>query len=440
MSGRFAGEGSFTSRDLTPAEVPSNLSGVRRGRGPARPGRPGLPEGFGTIWFTVALDLIGFGIVLPILPLYAERFNAGPATIGLLVASFSLAQFVFAPLWGRWSDRVGRKPVLMLSLVGTAVGSLLTGLAGSLWLLFAARILDGISGASVSVAQAAVTDLAPPEERPRLLGLLGAAFGLGFVAGPAIGAVAALGGPHVPFFVAAALAGVNAVVAAFRLPETRRRVRPAPETPEPAVAEPSVRRELADYLIVAFVSLVAFSAFETTFALFGERRLGFRLGSIGVVFTLIGIMIALVNGFAVAPAVRRFGEAKTLRLGLALNACGLAILPFVHSLPALAPALLFLTAGQGLVTPTLSTTVAGRVADDRRGAALGAQQSAGGLARVVGPIVGGFAFERIGVGAPYFGGVLLLVLAVALLSRGSGRAPAARPQPSRPAAPTSSGP
>lgn len=417
---------------------------MRRRTGSGRPDRPGLPEGFGTIWSVVALDLVGFGIVLPILPLYAERFDAGPATIGLLVASFSLAQFLFAPLWGRVSDRVGRKPVLIVSLVGTAVGSLLTGIAGSLWLLFAARILDGISGASVSVAQAAVTDLAPADQRPRLLGLLGAAFGLGFVAGPAIGALAALGGPHVPFLVAAALAAVNAVAAIFRLPETRGfRSADGAESAPPALQNPvvgrSIRSELASYLLVAFISLVAFSAFETTFALFGERRLGLRLASTGVVFTVIGILIAVVNGLAVAPTVRRLGESGTLRLGLVLNAGGLAILPFVHSWVALAPAVLLLTAGQGLVTPTLATTVAGRVADDRRGAALGAQQSAGGLARVVGPVAGGFAFERIGVGAPYLGGVVLLGLAVVLLSRGARRAPATTPPPSRPAAPTSSG-
>ncbi len=408
---------------------------MRRGRGSTRPERPGLPEGFGTIWLAVALDLVGFGIVLPILPLYAERFDAGPATIGLLVASFSLAQFVFAPIWGRWSDRVGRKPVLVLSLAGTAVGSLLTGLAGSLWLLFAARILDGISGASVSVAQAAVTDLAPPEQRPRLLGLLGAAFGIGFVAGPAIGALAALGGAHVPFLVAAALAGANAVVAAFRLPETRPRKADPVVASSPPVAG-SVRRELAGYLLVAFVSLVAFSGFETTFALFGERRLGLRLAGTGVVFTVIGVLVALVNAGAVAPTVRRLGEPGTLRLGLVLNGCGLAILPFVHSWLALAPALLFLTVGQGLVTPTLAATVVGRVSDDRRGAALGAQQSAGGLARVVGPVAAGFAFERIGVGAPYLGGVALVAVAVAVLSRGERPSTQATPPPSRPKAPT----
>jgi multidrug resistance protein len=365
-----------------------------RGRRPdraARPGRTPLPEGFGTIWLSVALDLVGFGIVLPILPLYAERFRASPGTVGLLVASFSLAQLVCSPLLGRLSDRIGRKPVLVLSLAGTAAGSLLTGLAGSLWLLFAGRVVDGVSGASVSVAQAAVTDLAPPSERPRLLGLLGAAFGLGFVAGPAIGALAALGGPHVPFLVAAALAAVNAVVAAVRLPETRpsERTPTATAAPEPPLgATRSTADGLRAYLLVAFVSLVAFSAFEATFALFGERRLGLRLASTGAVFTVIGVLIALVNGGLVGPTVKRFGEAGTLRLGLAGNAAGLAVLPFVHSWAALAPAILLLTIGQGLVTPTLAATVAG-----------------------------GFAFERIGVGAPYVGGVVLLGLAVLVLTR-----------------------
>ena len=389
----------------------------------------------------MALDLVGFGIVLPILPLYAERFGATPAVVGALVASFSLAQLVFSPLWGRVSDRIGRKPVLVLSLAGTAVGSLLTGLAGSLWLLFAARILDGISGASVSVAQASVTDLAPPSERPRLLGLLGAAFGLGFVAGPAIGALAALGGPEVPFFVAAALAAVNAVVAAVRLPETRPPSRSGGDLATERRTIPSKADGLRAYLLVAFVSLVAFSAFEANFALFGERRLGLRLASTGIVFTVIGVLIAIVNGGLVAPAVRRLGEEGTLRVGLLLNACGLAVLPFVHSWALLAPALVLLTTGQGLVTPTLSATVAGRVAADRRGAALGAQQSAGGLARVVGPVAGGFAFERIGVGAPAAGGAALLLGAAVLLSRLRSAPPAdpeATPPPSRPAAPTSS--
>src|SRR5438477_10880035 len=187
-----------------------------RSRGERRP----LPPGFGTIWTTVAVDLVGFGVVLPLLPLYAQRFHASAATIGAMFASFSIAQLVFAPLWGRVSDRIGRKPVLILSLVGTAVGTLLTGLAGSLPLLFAGRVVDGVSGASVSVAHATVTDIAPRREWSRLFGLLGAAFGVGFIAGPAIGGLAALVDERLPFFIAAAIAGVNALVAVRRLPET----------------------------------------------------------------------------------------------------------------------------------------------------------------------------------------------------------------------------
>jgi multidrug resistance protein len=369
-----------------------------------------LPAGFATIWTTVALDLVGFGIVLPILPLYAERFGAGPATVGLLVATFSVAQLVFAPLWGRLSDRVGRRPVLLVSLVGTAVGSLLTGLAGSLWVLFAGRVVDGVSGASVSVAQASVVDLAPPEERARLLGLLGAAFGLGFVAGPALGALAALGGPEVPFLLAAGIAAVNALVAARRLPETRP-VAPAAD----AVAAPPVRGDLARLAAVAFVSLVAFSGFEATFALLGEARLDLTISSTGAVFAAIGVVLVAVQVALVHPVNRRLGEATTLRAGLALDAVGLCLLAAADGWPLLVPALLALVVGQGLVTPTLSAAVGRRAGAERRGAALGVQQSAGGLARVAGPAAAGALFEHLGIGAPYVVGAVLALIALALV-------------------------
>lgn len=146
-----------------------------------------MPPGFWIIWTTVALDLVGFGIVAPILGRYAERFGASGLDVGLMFASFSIAQMVFAPILGRLSDRIGRKPVIVISLVGTAIGSFITGAAGALWVLFVGRIIDGASGASVAVAQGAITDIAPPERRAQLLGMLGAAFGVGFVLGPAVG-------------------------------------------------------------------------------------------------------------------------------------------------------------------------------------------------------------------------------------------------------------
>lgn len=161
--------------------------------------RAPLPRGFWVIWSTVAIDMIGFGIVAPILGRYADRFGASGVQVGLLFASFSLAQMVCAPILGRLSDRVGRKPVIVISLIGTALGSFVTGIAGALWVLFVGRIVDGASGASIAVAQSAVVDLGEPDQRARMLGLLGMAFGVGFVVGPALGGLAALGGPHVPF-------------------------------------------------------------------------------------------------------------------------------------------------------------------------------------------------------------------------------------------------
>ena len=372
------------------------------------------------------MDLVGFGIVLPILPLYATRFDATPTTIGLLVASFSLAQLVFAPAWGRLSDRIGRKPVLVASLVGTALASLLTGLAGSLWVLFVARILDGVSGASVSVAQAAVTDVAPPAERARLLGLLSAAFGLGFVLGPALSGLAALVDPRLPFFVAALIAGANAVWAIRRLPETNPAVvspratgRP-PEPPSIPARAPALSVVSAS-VVVAFAALAAFSAFEATFALFGQRRLGFDEASTAGVFVLVGLLITAVQLGVVGRCVERYGERGALRLGLGLNAAGLVVLAGVNSWWQLAPALVLLTVGQGLLTPTLASLVAGQVAAERRGGVLGVQQAAGGLARVVGPAMGGLLFQRAGLSSPYLVGAALTVAAALLVSRISPR-------------------
>ncbi|MBO0729769.1 MAG: MFS transporter, partial [Acidimicrobiaceae bacterium] len=347
-----------------------------------RPSRAGLPAGFGVLWTTVAIDLIGFGMVLPILPLYAKRFGASSLDAALLVAAFSGASFLCSPLWGRLSDRVGRKPVLLISLAGTAVGSLLTGLAGGLAVLMVARLIDGASGASVSVAQAAAADLAPPEKRARLFGYLGAAFGVGFVAGPAIGGLAAAVGPRVPFFLAAGVAGINALVAIRRLPETRHRHPPARHGTR-------IDAVTGALIGVSFCALVAFSGFEATFALFGHHRLGLGLGSAAGVFAAAGLVIVIVQGGLVAPVVARCGETATLVTGLVANATGLALLSGARTWALAVPALLVLTAGQGLVQTTMASVLAGRAGPRHRGQLLGLQQSAGGLARIAGPALGG---------------------------------------------------
>jgi multidrug resistance protein len=362
-----------------------------RGWQSRRQRRP-LPPGFGIIWTTVALDLIGFGILFPVLARYARDAGASPAMAGLLVASFSIAQVVFSPITGRLSDRFGRKPIIILSLTGTAVGSLLTGLAGSLWLLFLGRIVDGASGASVSVAQAAVTDVAPEEERARLLGLLGAAFGAGFALGPAIGGVAALVSHRLPFFIAAAIAALNALAAIRRLPETHPReavVADASKHDEPKrvrvrnVLRGAGASDLRRLLLATFVSLVAFSGFEATFSLLTEARFDLSESATYGVFFLIGMGLVFVQAGLIHPVVARLGETTTVRAGLTCNAVGLALVAVDDGWTTLTIALVLLVVGQGLASPTLSALVTGRSAKDRRGLTLGFQQSAGGLARSV---------------------------------------------------------
>ena len=419
--------------------------------------RQPFPRGFWVIWTTVAIDLIGFGIVLPILPLYAERFGAGAAVIGLLSATFSLAQLVFAPVWGKLSDRIGRKPIIILSLCGTAVGSLVTGFAGALWILFLGRIIDGISGASVSVAQAAVADISPARQRARYMGIIGAAFGVGFVAGPIVGSLAALVDPKAPFFVAAAIAAINALVALKRLPETAHGVaghplaRPevvaareaesaaadadsesiaeAPALDGPGIVEPAHgvfhhahadhtsptrRAEIIRLIVIAFVGIVAFSGFEATFSLLANNRYGLGLSGTAAVFAGIGVVLVGVQGGLVGPVTRRLGETRTLRFGLISNCFGLFVLAFDLGWAGLVAALLLLTVGQGLLTPTLSSAVAGRAGRDT-GVWLGWQQSAGGAGRVIGPLAAGALFQWAGMGWPYAVGAALAAFALTLL-------------------------
>jgi len=377
--------------------------------------RTKFPAGFWVIWSTVALDMVGFGMVVPILGRYADRFGASGFEVGLLFTSFSIAQFFFAPIMGRLSDRIGRKPVIIISLLGTAVGSFVTGAAGTLWLLFLGRFLDGASGASVSVAQSAITDIAPPEQRARLLGMLGAAFGVGFVFGPAIGGLAALGGPHVPFYVAGVFALCNAVAAFIRLPETNQNIGKARD----AVQFASRRRSFAwnKFTITALLSGTAFAGFEATFALFGERRFDLTEGSAAAVFLVVGVMLVVVQGGLIGPLTKAFGSQRLLVAGFGTLIAGFLVLSIAEVWVVLFLALALLSLGQGLVTPSLTSVVADSATPDRRGEVLGVQQSAGALSRIIGPAIAGLLFDHAGVAWPYVVAAVLTGAALATVSR-----------------------
>ena len=381
------------------------------------------PPGFWSVWVTVAMDLLGFGIIIPLLPLYAGSFGASAVTIGILFASYSLAQFVMSPVWGKLSDRVGRRPVLLITIAGSAVGSLVLGLAGSIAVLFVGRIVDGSSGASVAVARSTVADVATAEERPRLMGLLGAAYGFGFVIGPAIGSLAALGGPSVPFLVAAGISVVNGVITWFRVPETR------PEASSPSLAKarmsdlPSAVRRL---VVLTFVGVTAFAAFEATFSLLAEARLALGESGVALLFAGVGVFLVGTQVGLVGPAAAALGESRLLQVGLTLNAAGLVLLALAESWVSLVPGLALLALGQGWITPTLSSAVAGAAPSGSSGAALGVQQSAGGLARVVGPALGG-ALYGVGIPIPYLVAAAMTLAALPLVPGRRRRQPAEVP-------------
>ncbi len=377
-----------------------------------------LPKGFGALWSTVALDLVGFGMVIPILGVYATDFGASGFEVGLLVAAYSAAQFLFSPVWGRLSDRIGRRPVLVISLVGSALGSLLTGLAPTLIWLYLGRIVDGASGASVAVAQASATDLADESERPRLMGLLGAAFALGFVLGPALGGLAGLVNRRLPFYIAAALAAVNAVAAWIRVPETNPRHL---ASKRPVIARRELfRGTLAQLVVVAFLAISAFSGFEATFAILTEDRFGWTQATISGVFVVVGLVLAAVQGGLIGHLSKAHGSARVLAGGLVLLTSGMVVIGLTDSVGGLAAGLVLLVSGQGLVSPSMSTLVSVAAPDHSRGAALGVQQSGGALARIVGPVLAGAVYHYASPTATYLVAAALGATALALFSRPGG--------------------
>ena len=390
--------------------------------------REPMPAGFWPIWTTVLLDLIGFGIALPVLGIYAiDRFNASGLMIGLLGSAYSFAQFLAAPVLGKMSDRYGRKPLLMFSLIGTAVAALLTGLAGSLWLLILWRFADGLSGASYGVASSAIADIATPERRSTLLGMLGAAFGIGFTIGPAIGALMTwIGGPRAPFFLLAALSAINAVVMFIRVKETRHLA--ADQTAELAASgelsglATSWRGNGLPLLLCAGITTAfAFTAFETLFSAFGRTNLGLTQSSAGWALAVVGVVSSIVQGGLIGPVSKKISNLRLGGVGLATTAGGLAMFGSANGWLLLIPAVIAIAIGQGFAGPSLSAEVANRIAPEKRGTVLGVDQSWRSGASVIGPLAGGLVFDHIDHAAPFYLGAALFVIAGITVLRASRR-------------------
>jgi DHA1 family tetracycline resistance protein-like MFS transporter len=367
------------------------------------------------VFLTVFIDLLGFGIIIPLLPFYAERFGGSAETVALLSASFSAMQFVFMPIWGRLSDRIGRRPILLLGLFGSFASYLAFGLAGSLPLLFLSRMFAGIAGAPVSTAQAFIADTTTPENRAKGMGLIGAAFGLGFIFGPAIGGILSRWGHVVPPMFAALLSLLNFVAAWFLLPESRPAHAPAaarPASSRLALLRQALTRPTLPALLFIYVTVVAaFSGFETTFALFSERRFGFTQETIGYLFAYVGLVLTIVQGGLVGRTVRRFGERRLVPVALLMMALGLALIAFSRSVAELFVANGVLALGMGFNSPALTSLISRRSDPDNQGGILGVSQGLASLARIVGPAWGGFLFDRWGMTSPYLSSAALMVIA-----------------------------
>jgi MFS transporter, DHA1 family, tetracycline resistance protein len=356
------------------------------------------------IFVTVFIDLIGFGMVIPLLPYYANTspFNATPRDIGFLVASYSLMQFVFSPILGRLSDKYGRRPILFISILGSAAGYFLIGWADTLLLVFVGRIIGGITGGNISTAQAYVADVTSKENRAKGMGMFGAAFGLGFIFGPALAGILSKYGIHVPFYVAAALSFVNAAALYFILPESLRpelrNRRPVHKSRMHEFIHALKNKEFREINIVYFLLITAFSIMTYAFVLYTAYRFEYTTVENGYLFAWVGFVSILAQGVLFGRMAKRCGEAPLVVAGCLLMVLSLFSVPFVGpragGLLGLMIGTAVLSLGNSFAAPGL-TSLASKTAEEHdQGSTLGIMQSGASLARAIGPVIGGFLLNN----------------------------------------------
>jgi MFS transporter, DHA1 family, tetracycline resistance protein len=382
-----------------------------------------------TLFLIVFIDLVGFGIIIPLLPFFGEHFNANPAMIGFLMASYSLTQFIAAPFWGRASDRIGRRPVLLMTLAGASASYVLLGFSNSLWMLFLARGLGGFMAGNISTAFAYVADITTPENRTKGMGVIGAAFGLGFIAGPAIGGI--LAGPdplnadyRTPALAAAGLSAIALTMAFFLLKESlsddiRKQIAEMPAKNRRQQFKSALGKPGVGLLIgLSFLATFVFAGMETTFAMWSERRMGWGPQQNGYLFAFVGILAALVQGGLVGRLAKRFGETNLVIQGATALALGMLLIPFTNSLTTLLGAMVIVAYGFSIITPSLNSLISLQVASGEQGGVMGVGRSATTMARVIGPAWAGLLFSLLGMDWPYFGGAAVMVVVVLLGLRG----------------------
>jgi DHA1 family tetracycline resistance protein-like MFS transporter len=366
----------------------------------------------------VFINMVGFGLVIPLLPFYAQSLKAQPWQITALFSAYSLGQFFAEPFWGRLSDRIGRRPVLIVTILANTLSYVALAYAPTIWVAFAIRLVGGFGSGNISTIQGYMADVTPPEQRAARMGLLGAAFGAGFVVGPALGGLLAHPeagrlGFQIPLFVAAGMAALASLGVFLFVVESRSPR--APDAPRPhrrealqtAMAHPVLSR----VLLVTLVSTAAFAGMESIFGLWTYARFDWGPRQVGLCFAVIGVVASIGQGAVTGRLARRFGEPRVLTAGLSIIAFSLAITPFAPS-GAAVPLFVGLTAfGQSLVFPCVAALISRATPPDQQGAMLGLNMAAGSLARMTGPLLAGPLFG-LAIGGPYWLGALLTLPAI----------------------------
>lgn len=374
------------------------------------------------LFATVFFDLLGFGIVIPFLPMYAARLSIGAGAIGLILSAYSIMQFVFAPLLGRLSDRIGRRPIIMLGLFGSSLSYLIYGFTDSFAGLLISRAVHGACAATISTAQAYVADTTEESKRAHAMGVIGAAFGLGFVLGPAVGGLLGAVSLRTPVLFAAALTFANLIFAAIWLPESRdpkvtaRSVSAWPRARWRRGLPPRLARHraLARLFVIAFLMTFAIAGLEATFALTVPAVYGYAAAGVGGLLAFAGLVQAIAQGYLVGKLVPRTGEARLMVAGAAALTLGLAPLGSWSSHFALYGMLVLIASGYGFGTTAVATLISRRTGRELQGEALGLNQSVLSLARIMGPIAGGMIYQVMGPAAPYLGGAVMAAAAMVL--------------------------
>lgn len=364
------------------------------------------------LFSVVVLDLIGFGIVVPILPFYAKQFGANATAVGLLLASYSAMQFLFSPVWGRLSDRIGRKKVLLLTIAGSALSLGFLGFADSLALLFVGRLLSGAFAANISVASAYATDVTSEENRSKAMGLIGAAFGIGFLLGPALGGVLSRHGYHVPFLAAAGLSALNLVYAFVQLPEPAHHHRVVEEKIQTSLLKdhPSVGR----LCVIYFVFTVAVNQLESTFAFFMMQRFAYDAIHVAYILAMMALIMVGIQGGLIRTLSQRYGETFLLIAGSLMLTVSFAAVPWSPTVALLLLPLGIASVGRAISQPALMSLVSKKSPPHRRGAVMGTFQASASLGRVIGPMIAGYLFD-VSIPYPFYlaGGLMVVVFALA---------------------------